>query len=56
MVKSCGCLLLINSKICERMQTNSGDLPINTIGTSEEIIAQSHGDTGDPIMLSFYKM
>lgn len=54
-MKSCGWLLLINAKIYERLQINSGDLPINTTGTSEEILAQSHGDTGDPILSSFYK-
>ena len=43
-------LLLVNSKICKRLQTNLGDLPINAIGTSEEVLAQSHDDIRDPVL------
>lgn len=35
-------LLLVNPQIWERVQKNSGDLPINAMGTSEEVLVQSH--------------
>lgn len=48
-------LFLVNSKICKTLQTNSGDLPLDAIGTSEEVLAQSH-DIGDLILCSCYRM
>lgn len=49
-------LLLINPQICERLQKNSGDLPINAIGTSEEVFAQSHDDVRGPILWSWHSL
>lgn len=45
-----------DSKICERLKTNSGDVLVNAIGTKEEVLAHSHGDIRDPLLWSCYRM